>query len=257
MDSDIAPGLSTVQAVHVAWDRARAFSLVSRRYPLLGDFIAPWLWPMHLAVIGGQGDQIRVLNGASLAVSDGARHRMHVPTLVVAAVAVLAQIALTLVVSIALAIALLPLLGTVLAGVAALLVTISPLVLEGPVSAVVRLTRHGESLTLNRRRRELAQPGPALVMSSLVRSKSSAAGEGRKLLAAMKSEWRTDQSVIIFYPANEPLMAYYAHQGAVLDDGAHRRMKFDFRLHEQLLRTADTASTTSYEDSCGRSAPTT
>ena len=53
------------------------FSLVSRRYPVLAGFIAPWLWPMHLAVVGGQGDQIRFLGGASLAVSDGERHRVQ------------------------------------------------------------------------------------------------------------------------------------------------------------------------------------
>ena len=175
---NIARGVSTGQAVHVAWDRASAFSLVSRRYPALAGFIAPWLWPMHLAVVGGQGDQIRFMGGASLAVSDDERHRVHLPTLAVAAVAFLAQFVLTLLGSVALAIAFLPLVSPALAGVAALLVIISPLILEGPVNAVLRLTRHGESLTLNRRRRELAQGGRASVMSSLVRSKGTVAGQG-------------------------------------------------------------------------------
>src|SRR6185369_11022249 len=94
---NIARGVSTVQAGHVAWDRARALSLVSRRHPVLAGFIAPWLWPMHLAVVGGQGDWIRAL-GASLAVSDGERHRVHWPTLTVGVVALLAQFALILLV---------------------------------------------------------------------------------------------------------------------------------------------------------------
>jgi len=43
---NIARGVSTVQAGHVAWDRARALSLVSRRHPVLAGSIAPWLWLM-------------------------------------------------------------------------------------------------------------------------------------------------------------------------------------------------------------------
>jgi hypothetical protein len=231
--------------------------LVSHRYPVLAGFIAPWLWPVHLAVVGGQGDQIRSLRSTSLAVSNGERHRVHLPTLAVAGVAFFAQFVLVLLFSVALAIALLPLLSPALAGVSALLVTISPLVLEGPVGAVVRLTRHGESLTLNRRRRELAQVGPAAVMSSLVRSKGGVAGEGKVLLAAMKSEWRENQSVVIFYPANESLIAYYSREGAVLDDGARRRMKFDFRHHEPALQTAgEVAGANPVEHSHRRSAVT-
>ena len=238
---DIARGVSTVRAGHVAWDRARAFSLVGRRHPVLAGFIAPWLWPMHVAVVGGQVDRIRALGGASLAVSDGERHRVHRPTMVLGVVALLAQFALILLVSVALAIALLPLLPPALAGVSAVLVTISPIVMEGPVGAVVRLTRDGESLTLNRRQRELAQDGTTLVMSSFVRSKGSLAGEGQILLAAMQSEWREKQSVVIFYPANESLVGYYSRQGAVLDDGARRRMRFDFRHHQPSPRTASDA----------------
>ena len=238
---NIARGVSTVQAGHVAWDRARGLSLVSRHHPLLAGFIAPWLWPMHLLVVGGQGDQIRFLRGASLAVSDGERHRVNWLAMVVAVVALLAQSALILLVSVAIAIALLSLLTPALAGVSALLVTISPIVMEGPVSAVIRLTRHGESLTLNRRRRELAQGGTALVMSSFVRSKGSVAGEGRVLLAAMRSEWREKQSVVLFYPATESLVGYYSPQGAVIDDGARRRMKFDLRHHQPSPQTAGDA----------------
>ena len=84
---NVARGVGTVLAVRVAWDRARALSLVSRRYPVLAVFVALWLWPMHLAVVGGQGDRIRALGGASLAVSDGERHRVHWPILAVGVVA--------------------------------------------------------------------------------------------------------------------------------------------------------------------------
>jgi hypothetical protein len=45
----------------------------------------------------------------------------------------------------------------------------------------------------------------------------------------MKAEWREQQSVVVFYPATPALVSYYAREGAVLDDGAHRRIKFDFR----------------------------
>ena len=51
-------GISAGRAARIAWHRARAFSLVSH-VPVLGAVIVPWLWPMHLAVVAGQGDQIR------------------------------------------------------------------------------------------------------------------------------------------------------------------------------------------------------
>ena len=36
-----------------------------------------------------------------------------------------------------------------------------------------------------------------------------------------------------FYPATEGLVAYYTYEGAVLDDGATRRMKFNYRPGRQ------------------------
>ena len=228
---DVARGINTMQAVRVAWDRACAFSLVGRRSPLAARFIAPWLWPFHLASVGGQGDRIRLLGGTSLAVDDGGPHRVHRPTLVAAALSLVAEFSLLLLLGAALAIALLPVLGPNLAALVGVLMVMSPLVAEGMVGGVIRMSRDAESLTLNRRRRELAKDGPASVMSSLVRSRHTPAGTGRLLLASMKSEWQEQQSVVIFYPATEPLIAYYTHEGAVLDDGANRRMKFDFRCN--------------------------
>ena len=226
---DVARGINTMQAVRVAWDRACAFSLVGRRSPLVARFIAPWLWPFHLASVGGQGDRIRLLGGTSLAVDDGGTHRVHRPTLVAAALSLVAEFSLLLLLGAALAIALLPVLGPNLSALVGVLTVMSPLVAEGMVGGVIRMSRDAESLTLNRRRRELAKDGPASVMSSLVRSRHTPPGTGRLLLASMKSEWQEQQSVVIFYPATEPLIAYYTHEGAVLDDGANRRMKFDFR----------------------------
>ena len=225
----VSRGISTLQAVRVAWDRACAFSLVGRGFPLLARFIAPWLWPFHLASVGGQGDRIRLLGGTSLAVDDGGTHRVHRPTLVAAALSLVAEFSLLLLLGAALAIALLPVLGPNLSALVGVLMVMSPLVAEGMVGGVIRMSRDAESLTLNRRRRELAKDGPASVMSSLVRSRHTPPGTGRLLLAAMKSEWQEQQSVVIFYPATEPLVAYYTLEGAVLDDGADRRMKFDFR----------------------------
>ena len=77
------------------------------------------------------------------------------------------------------------------------------------------------------------------------------------LLAAMQSEWREKQSVVIFYPANESLVGYYSRQGAVIDDGARRRMKFDFRPHQPSPQTAgDAFGMDSAEDSHRRSPAT-
>src|SRR5664279_3651867 len=120
--------------------------------------------------------------------------------------------------------------SAVAAAAAALLVLASPLLLEGPVRAVIRLTRDRESLTLNLRRHQLAQHEPAFVMSSFVRSaKKTAAGEGRTLLDTMKTEWQSQHAAVIFYPANNALLRYYADEGAVLDLGANCLMQINYQ----------------------------
>lgn len=229
----ITCGISTRQAIRVAWDRACAFSLLSRRLPMVARFIAPWMWPFHLATVGAQGDRIRVLGGASLVADDGGPHQVHRLTLVVAALSLLAEFALILSAGAFLAVALLPVLSPNVAALVGVLIVASPLLFESLVGGVIRVIRDPESMTLSRRRRELAQDGAASVMSSLMRSPRSPAGTGRLLLAAMKVEWQEQQSVVIFYPATEGLVAYYTHEGAVLDDGATRRMKFNYRPGRQ------------------------
>jgi hypothetical protein len=95
---------------------------------------------------------------------------------------------------------------------------------------VIRLTRDRESLILNRRRHQLAEQGPAFVMSSFVRSANqAAAGEGHALLDTMKTEWQSQHAAVIFYPANDALVRYYADEGAVLDLGAKRLMRITYQ----------------------------
>jgi hypothetical protein len=228
-------GVNTRQAVHIAWDRALAFSWLGQRFSVLARFFALWLWPFHLATVGGQGSRIRHVQGASLADNDGSDRRFHWPALVVAAITFAAEVGLIAMAGVALSLALLRLVPPVLAGALGLLVVVSPLVLE-VIGGVINVAGDIESRSLNRRRDELSKNGPASTMSSLVRARNAPAGAGRRLLAAMKSEWRERQSVVVFYPATAALVSYYAQEGAVLDDGAHRRMKFDFQSaedHEQ------------------------
>jgi hypothetical protein len=218
-------GITTGRAARIAWHRARGLSMVSR-VPGIGAVITPWLWPMHLAVVAAQNGQIRYVNSASMAVGDGDRHPIHRPAMALAAAALLTQFVLLVSVGAAAATMLLPFFSPVAAAAAALLVIASPLLLEGPVRAVIRLTRDRESLILNRRRHQLAEHGPAFVMSSFVRSANqAAAGEGRALLDAMKSEWQAQHAAVIFYPANNALLRYYADEGAVVDVGAKRLMR--------------------------------
>lgn len=226
---EVSRGFSTRQAVRVAWDRACAFSLVGRRFPKAAGFVAPWMWAIHLTAVAGQGDRIRHLPGASLTVDDGGPHRSHRPTMVLAILCLLAEFGLILVGGSALALVFVPTLGVTLGALVGVLIVAAPAVWEGLVGSIIRLSRNPESLTLGRRRRELAKEGAASVMSSLVRSPRSPAGTGRILLDAMKAEWLRQQSVVIFYPATEGLVTYYTREGAVLDDEATRRMKFDFR----------------------------
>jgi hypothetical protein len=223
-------GLATGRAARIAWHRARAFSLFSR-LPWLGGAIAPWLWPIHLAGVAAQGDQIRYRKTASMALSDGGRHRIHRPSMVLAVIALLVQFALLVTISSLAAILLLPLIGPTWAVGVAVLVVASPLILEWGIGGVVRLSRNRESLTLTRRRRELAKHGPAYVMTSFVRApRHHTQGEGHLLLAAMRTEWQAQRAVVIFYPANEALTRYYTNEGAHPEADAEHLMRFDCRM---------------------------
>ena len=233
-------GITTGRAARIAWHRARGLSMVSR-VPGLGKVIAPWLWPMHLAVVAGQSGQIRYRHSASMAISDGDRHPIHRPAMALAAAALLIQFVLLVGASSTAATMLLPFMSPAAAAATALLVLASPLLLEGPVRAVIRLTRDRESLALNRRRHQLAEHGPALVMSSFVRSANqAAAGEGRTLLDEMKTEWQTQHAAVIFYPANHALARYYASGGAVLYPGAGRLMQASYQRPAEQSRAERT-----------------
>jgi len=230
MDEGLAVrlGVTTRQATSIAWDRALAFSWTGHRVQVLAKFMAVLLWPFQLATVGGQGSRIRRIEGASLAVNDGKRQRVHWPTVVVAVTAIVAELALILSAGSGLALVLLPLLPPTLAAVLGLLVVVAPLLVE-VIGGMTTVLSDTESLMLNRRRDELSQLGPAATMSALVRSSRAPAGAGRRLLAVLIPEWQQQQLVVVFLPATAPLVSYYAQQGAVLDDGARRRMKFDCR----------------------------
>lgn len=224
-----ASGVSTGQSVGIAWYRARAFAVVGRAWGVDAVF-APWLWALHLATVGWQGDQIRQLRTASMAVSDGRPHRAHLPSLLLGIAALTLQFVLLVVVGAAAAVLLSPTMNTTLVSVAVVLLLSAPLLLECVVGATRRLTRDRESLTINSRRDGLAKNGPALVMSSFVRAfRGQAKGDGAALLWAMKAEWRDRRAIVLLYPANEALVCYYRQAGAEIDAGAARRMSFDLR----------------------------
>jgi hypothetical protein len=93
-EQDVAGrGVTTGRAARIAWYRARAFSLVSRVRGL-GVVIGPWLWPIQLAGVAAQGDQIRYRKTASMAISDGGPHRAHRPSMVLAVISLLLQFVL-------------------------------------------------------------------------------------------------------------------------------------------------------------------
>ncbi|HZM54572.1 MAG TPA: hypothetical protein VFC03_06050 [Acidimicrobiales bacterium] len=100
-------GITTGRAARIAWHRARGLSMVSR-VPGLGKVIAPWLWPMHLAVVAGQSGQISYQNSASMAIDDGDRHPIHRPAMALAAAALLTQFVLLVTAGTAAATMLLP-----------------------------------------------------------------------------------------------------------------------------------------------------
>lgn len=82
---------------------------------------------------------------------------------------------------------------------------------------------------LKRRRDELAGNGPAYVLTSVMADRDGT-GAATALLEALKTEWAAQGAVVVLYPASERLIGYYARRGAVIEQGAQRRMIFDYRV---------------------------
>lgn len=165
-----------------------------------------------------------------MTVDDGRTTVRPLSLTVLAAVILTAQIAVLIGFGTLLSLALTPALPPNLAALLGVLIALSPTLLDIGSTAVNRLLRHRESLTLNRRRRELSATGAAAVMTSLVRARgTNHQGEGAALLDLMKQEWQAHGMAVILYPANTRLVDFYRQHDAVIDDKADQRMIYDYQ----------------------------
>lgn len=229
---------TTPELCRISWRRARRFppysadpSAARRSTP---GWLVPLIWPTFIVSSAWEAPWIRTLPGASATVESSPPGRGDSPAkragriflvLVLAAMAaVLAGVALIsdlIAPDAALVLVLLLLIG--LTAVWAALLS----------QSVRERRRHREQpesdvKNLRRRRDELAIDGPAYAVTFVLadRDRTGAAGA---LLEALKDEWAAEGAVAVLYPATEELMDYYAQRGAAPDQGAQRRMIFNYR----------------------------
>src|ERR1700712_5627663 len=81
------------QGARVAIDRTRRFTLLGE-VPVLGPLVVPWLWPLHMAIVGRTADHIRLTPDASLSYCDGTTPRQHHLSSLTAVITFLCWIAL-------------------------------------------------------------------------------------------------------------------------------------------------------------------
>src|SRR3954453_15537445 len=65
------------QGARVAIHRTRRFTLLGH-VPFVGSLVVPWLWPLHMLIVGLTAGHIRQTPDASLSYCDGSRPRRHV-----------------------------------------------------------------------------------------------------------------------------------------------------------------------------------
>src|ERR1700712_48005 len=81
------------QGARVAIDRTRRFTVMGH-VPVVGVLVVPWLWPLHMAIVGLTADHIRLTPDASLSYSDGITPRRHLLISLMSLVAILGWLAL-------------------------------------------------------------------------------------------------------------------------------------------------------------------
>ena len=200
------PVTTVRQAFRVAGDRTRRMTLLGQ-VPVLGPIALPWIFPLHLLIVGLTADHIRHTADASLSFSDGIPPRRHAST---SAVAVLLE-----------ALWLTCLCGTVMAlcdsghrisGVVIALVWLSAPLIE-LLSLVEFAVFNPEWLTLKRACGRRADGRTAYVLNSLVASRDGL-GHARVLMELTYPQWRAADAVVIGYPASRTLISYYVRMGA-------------------------------------------
>src|SRR4051794_34470344 len=72
----VLPVTTVRQGARVAMHRTRRCTVLGR-LPVVGPLVVPWLWPLHMVIVGLTAGHIRHTPDASLSYCDGTRPRRH------------------------------------------------------------------------------------------------------------------------------------------------------------------------------------
>ncbi|MET3805893.1 hypothetical protein ABIB25_002901 [Nakamurella sp. UYEF19] len=220
------PAVTTLaQAARVAMDRTRRLTLLGQ-LPVVGVLVVPWLWPLHLGIVGLTAGHIRITPDASLSFHDGTVPQRVRPALTMAVIAGTLWLAgisgLILVCH-----------GAIVVAVVAFAVLLPALIeLIGLVEFAVL---NPEWLTIKRQCGLRADGRTVNVLTSLV-SRRDGHGHARVLMEATYPSWQAQDAVVVGYPASKDLISYYVRMGARRESPAtaggsppQRRISFDCR----------------------------
>lgn len=203
--SELAQPVRTFrQGARVALHRTRRLTVLGD-IPVLGLLVVPWLWPLHLVIVGATAGNIRQTPDASLSYYDG---NQPAPVRSCWVVAVLAFAGWLTALS-----------GAFAVGSAQDPSAVRIVITVALLPALVELLALLEFAVMNpewvtiKRRQSRSDGRTTLVLTSLV-SRRDGHDFAARLIAAMYPRWQADDVVIIGYPASKALISYYVRLGA-------------------------------------------
>ena len=219
---------TTRQAATVAMHRTRRFTLLGE-VPVLGPLLVPWLWPLHMVIVGLTAGHIRHTPDASLSYCDGTTPpRQHQSVVIAVAVFVAWITALSVVVLTLVSHQLRP------TAIALVIVVVTPAVIE-LLGLVEFAVLNPEWVTLKRELRLRTDGRTTYVLTSLV-SRADGHDFAGQLMDLTYPQWQEADALVIGYPASKNLISYYVRMGArrerpsrLGERTARRRIAFDCR----------------------------
>ncbi len=216
------------QGARVAIHRTRRFTLLGE-VPVVGPLVVPWLWPLHMAIVGLTAGHIRHTPDASLSYCDGTTPRRHHPTSALAVASFLVWLT-----ALATIVLVLESRQMQAIAIAVLVVVVTPAMVE-LVGLIEFALLNPEWVTLKRERRNRTDERTTYVLTSLVARRDGHDFAGQ-LMDLTYPQWQAADAVVIGYPASKDLISYYVRMGARRERRQHapgraprRRITFDCR----------------------------
>ena len=222
------PVTTLLQGARVAMHRTRRMTLLGE-VPGVGLLVIPWLWPLHMFIVGWTAGHIRHTPDASLSFHDGRRpHRLRGSALISAAVLLIWLLTLLGVVLVLLG------LGQTPVAYAVLAVAAAPAIIEF-LGLVEFMVVNPEWVTIKRDRRRRNDGRHAIILTSLVARQDGHDFAGQ-LMDLEFPRWHAADALVIGYPGSKALISYYVRMGAkrerpttAFPQPSRRRVAFDCR----------------------------